>query len=151
MNINEVVTKAIYDKLILDADILALIKETANHSSTYYNLNRVWFGAAPPQLTNAFPYVLITYASGGILNDAPYEAADITLMVSGVNQTVGNAKALDSLIAENLRRQTLTYPDGWHSWSTVRQLDAFSRVENVQNAQYWQSGNYYRFRLSKGI
>lgn len=143
MNINEVVATGIYNALITNTTITSLV--------TADMINRIWLGAAPPKLVGAFPYILMSYASGGLLNDAPYEAADITFLVSGVNQSIPVCKQLDDLIGETLRRNIISFPEGWVGWSTVRQMDAFSRVENVQNAQYFQYGNYYRFRLSKGL
>lgn len=144
MNVNKVIAKAIYDKLSSVSAITDLIETDETGI-------KIWYGAARPKLESAFPYILMSYASGGLLNDAPYEAADVTFMITGVDLTKPGAEALAALIDANLRRQVLTYSDGWISWSTVRQVDQYSRVENVQQVPYQQEGAYYRFRISKGL
>ena len=143
MTVNEIISKAVYDKLVADSDVTTLVQNGAEV--------KIWYGAARPGQETAYPYILMSFVSGGLLNDAPYEAADVTFMITGVDRNRPTAKNLASLIDENLRRQTLTYSDGWDSWSTVRQVDQFSRTENQQNANYYQEGAYYRFRLSKGL
>ena len=139
MNINEVISGALYTKLHGVSSIATLVTD------------RIWYGAAIPGVETAYPYILMSYASGGMLNDAPYEAADVTFMVTGLDKTKPGAKAIATRIDTTLRRQTIIYPDGWYSWARVRQLDEYSRVFNVNNAQYHQEGAYYRFRLSKGL
>lgn len=139
MNINEIIASAIYTKLQAVPAIVTLVSD------------RVWYGSARPGVETAYPYILMSYASGGILNDAPYEAANITFMITGLDKTRPGAKNLATLIDDTLRRKTITYPNGWYSWATVRQLDEYSRIQNVNNAQYFQEGAYYKFRLSKGL
>lgn len=135
MNIQEVLGKAIYDALSSHPDI----------GST-----QISRGNAQPNLSvNTIPYILMTLASGGILNDAPYDAADAEMLIIGLANSGTQVSALSTIIEESLRNKELTYPDGWHSWSTVRQTDLFSRSLTVQDEEWYQEGAYYRFRISR--
>lgn len=139
----QVIDAAVYTALTDNDDLVELV-------STEDDLIKIWKNAAPPKLATAYPYVLMSYASGGLLNDAPYDALDMELLVTGVATDSVTAKEIAGLIQDQLKNQTLTYSDGWVSWSTVRQTDFFSREVDIQNAQYHQVGAYYRFRASKG-
>jgi hypothetical protein len=86
---------------------------------------------------------------GGLLNDAPYDAMDLRLLISAVSRTAPQAKTYAAYIEDAIKDASLTYSDGWVSWSTVRQLDFFSRQITVQNEQYFKVGAIYRFRASK--
>lgn len=110
---------------------------------------RIWMNEAPPKLANDFPYVLMTYAGGGMLNDAPYNAFDIDVMVTAVSTTMTQAETLAGYIHSALHKQNLTLPDSWVCFSTVRELNPYTKTANIQNSEFHQIGATYRVRASR--
>lgn len=104
---------------------------------------------SPPILQTAFPYILVEYMRGGLLNDSPHDVIDTSLLITAVSKNLTQAKEVAAYIEEALKNQVLTYPDGWVSWMTVRQTDFFSKSINIQNDQYHKVGAIYRFRATK--
>lgn len=131
------VATSIVTALNANSDLIALV-----------NTN-IYQGAAPPKLQDKFPYVLFAYASGGTMNDASYDAIDCEFLVTAVDKTSTGAKQIHALIESILKDKLLTYADSWHSYSTVRQTDFFTRNVIVQNTEYDQIGAFYRFRVTK--
>lgn len=110
---------------------------------------KAYENAAPPKVATVFPYIIMYTVSGGLTNDSPHDVMDVEVAVTAVDDTSSDAKDVAALIESALKNKTLTFPDGWVSWSTVRQTDIMSRMINVNNAQYHQYGHYYRFRITK--
>lgn len=137
-----IVAKAIKDELGSHTSITNLVGT---------NPKRIWLNSAPPKLENSFPYIQVVHVSGGEQNSAPYNDADIEMMITGISKLQEDAKELASLINLFLDRKEIDYSDGWESYSTIRQTGLVARVTNVQNEQYHQFGGYYRFRMTKGI
>lgn len=135
MNAQDVLGKAIYDALKAHPSIGSLEISRGN--------------AQPDLALNPLPYILMTLASGGLLNDAPYDAIDAEMLVLGVANQGTEASSIATIIEESLKNKVIAYPDGWVSWSTIRQTDFFSRSLAVQDEQWYQEGAYYRFRASK--
>jgi hypothetical protein len=107
---------------------------------------RIWMNEAPPELTGNFPYVLMTYAGGGLLNDAPYDALDIDVMVTGISTSMTEAETIAGYIHTALHKHNLTLPDSWVCFSTCRELDPYSKTANIQNSEFHQIGATYRIR-----
>lgn len=129
---------------VIDAAVVAKLNAHPSMTTT-----KVWKEGAPPTLEGAFPYLLIEYMGGGLLNDAPYDAMDVELLVTAVSKTGPQAKTYAAYIEDALKNQDLTYSDGWVSWSSVRQTDFFTKQITLQNEQYFKVGAVYRFRASK--
>lgn len=136
MNAQDILGKAIIDAISLNPD--------------YDNTEIARGNAQPPLEDHPIPYILMTLASGGLLNDAPYDAIDAEMLIVGIANSGIQASALATLIEDSLKNKVISYSDGWVSWSTVRQTDLFSRSLSVQDEQWYQEGAYYRFRSSKG-
>lgn len=136
MNAQDVLGKAIIDAISTHPDIGDIEMARGN--------------AQPPLEDHPLPYILMTLASGGLLNDAPYDAIDAEMLIFGIANTGVEASSLATIIEESLKNKHITYSDGWYSWATVRQTALFSRSLAVQDEQWYQEGAYYRFRSSKG-
>lgn len=109
----------------------------------------IFQNAADPKSSTAFPYIVMNIVSGGLTNDSPHDVIDAEILVSVIDDTSTEAKTKAALIETALKNKTLAFPDGWVSWSTIRQTDFVSRMINVNNAQYHQYGQFYRIRLTK--
>lgn len=120
--------------------------------STY----KVYQNAAPPATVpptvpaTSVPYILFSHSAGGLENDAPYDSAEVDMLITVVSVSATEAKNIFAYVEAALRNKTLSYPDGWHAWSTVREMEYYSRSNTVQNNEYPQVGAYFRFRLSRG-
>lgn len=91
------------------------------------------------------PYILVTIAAGGTLNETPRDELDVWVDVKAVAASMPEALDLAGLIRTALHEQDLSLGG---SWKTVRCQHmtpwAFQVTEDAR--QYWQAGGTYRIR-----
>jgi hypothetical protein len=96
----------------------------------------------------AEPYIVMTIAGGGDLNDNPKDEVDIDIDVKAVSGAADTSLTLADAIRTALHDQDITLSGGWATYRMQHEAP-FDYVETTEKRQYWHAGGRYRLRAVK--
>lgn len=109
--------------------------------------NKIFPEAAPP--TEALPYILIKYMTGGDDNLSYARNFDIMVEVCSITRYPMEGEILAGHIDTALVRQLPIYPGGWNTYVYVTTTGNVYEPTLIESKQFWSIGGIYRFRGSK--
>lgn len=136
MNVAKVVTTALRLKLLSDPQIVALVS------------TRIYRSVAPQEAI--YPYILIDYQFGGMLQMSPKTEFDTGYLVTAISPSQVTAETLADYISDTLNNQNVVYKDGYSCYAPITEENSFGSsffaTTNAQTQLFWRLGAVYRLR-----